>query len=66
MTGHARWNRLPEPLRWTPHNLLGHGVGELVHLAGWVLERAGAQLQRQALRLHDWTMPEHKPGQGRG
>lgn len=57
MIGNALFARLPERFQWTAHNLLGHPVSEvlfqfgLTGLSDWV---------------HDWTIPLHTPGQGRG
>ena len=49
--------RLPDRLRWAPHNLLAHPLSELLYQAG--LHRAGDW-------VHDATVPPHEPGTGRG
>ena len=49
--------RLPGRFQWTLHNLVGHPVSEVLYQLG--LERAGN-------RIHDLTIPEHVPGEGRG
>jgi len=42
---------------FTVHNLIGHPLSELAHLAG---------LDEWARILHDSTLPNHEPGTGRG
>ena len=49
--------RLPERFQWTAHNLLAHPLSEILFQIG--MEDLGN-------RLHDWTIPEHTPGTGRG
>jgi hypothetical protein len=48
---------LPERFRWVLHNVVAHPVGE-------VLDQVG--LHRAAELLHDYTIPAHQPGTGRG
>jgi hypothetical protein len=57
MTGNKLLARLPERFRWTPHNLIAHPLSEILFQLGF--EDAGN-------RLHDWTIPAHQPGTGRG
>ena len=57
MTGNNLLARLPERFRWTPHNLIAHPLSEILFQLGF--EDAGN-------RLHDWTIPAHQPGTGRG
>jgi hypothetical protein len=57
MTGNKLLARLPERFRWTPHNLIAHPLSEILFQLGF--EDAGN-------RLHDWTIPAHEPGTGRG
>jgi|GEM_PF-5850147 len=40
--------RLPPKFRWTPHNLIGHPMSEILHLLG---EEALSDL------VHDATLP---------
>ena len=49
--------QLPERFRWTVHNLFAHPLSELLFQVG---------LGDLGNRLHDWTIPEHEPGTGRG
>jgi hypothetical protein len=49
--------RLPQRWQWTAHNVVGHPLSELLFQAG---------LRRWADLAHDLTVPEHKPGTGRG
>lgn len=42
---------------WPMHNLVGHPVSELCHLAG---------LPELGDWVHDRTLPAHEPGTGRG
>lgn len=43
--------------RWSFHNLIAHPLSEIIHLFGFT--EAGN-------KLHDWSIPEHEPEQGRG
>ena len=47
---------------WTVHNLIGHPLSEIAYLLLLRSER-GEQLCNW---IHDVTLPEHKPGTGRG
>ena len=49
--------KLPERFRWTLHNLIAHPASEVLFQLGF--ENAGN-------KLHDWTIPAHEPGTGRG
>jgi ethanolamine utilization microcompartment shell protein EutS len=49
--------RLPARFRWTAHNLVAHPFSELLFQIG--LENAGNV-------IHDITIPDHTPGEGRG
>ncbi len=40
--------RLPERYRWTPHNLLGHPLSEVLYLLGF---------KSLSNRVHDATVP---------
>ena len=57
LVGNPMWNHLPPRLRWAPHNLIAHPLSELLFQLGF--EDAGN-------RLHDWTVPLHDAGTGRG
>lgn len=57
MKGNPLFARLPRRLRWTAHNLIAHPVSEILYLFGF--EDAGN-------RIHDWTIPLHVAGTGRG
>ncbi len=48
---------LPDRLRWIPHNAIGHPLSEALYQVG---------LRRWSDRVHDSTIPAHKPGTGRG
>jgi hypothetical protein len=52
-------DRLPERIRWTPHNLLAHPADELLYLLTGRQTRIGGW-------LHDATVPTHVRGEGRG
>jgi hypothetical protein len=47
------WNCLPEKYRWTPHNLVGHPLSEILYLMG---------SQRWSRWVHDVTLPFHRLG----
>jgi len=49
--------RLPSRFQWTIHNLVAHPLSELVYQFG---------LENISNYIHDITIPEHKPGTGRG
>lgn len=42
---------------WTIHNLIAHPLSEIFWLVG---------LERASDAVHDWTIPEHEKGTGRG
>lgn len=44
-------------LWWAIHNIIAHPLGEI---AFWL------HLERWGNKLHDWTVPEHEEGTGRG
>jgi len=49
--------KLPEHFQWTLHNLVAHPLSEIVHLVG---------LTKLSNLIHDYTVPEHEQGTGRG
>lgn len=57
MIGNALFAGLPVRFRWTFHNVIAHPLSELLYQLG--MEGAGN-------RLHDWSIPLHDPGTGRG
>ena len=57
MTGNPLFARLPERFQWTAHNLIAHPLSEILVQIG--LEDCGN-------RIHDWTIPVHETGTGRG
>lgn len=57
MTGNPLFARLPERFQWTAHNLIAHPLGEILYQFGF---------HRLSNRLHDWTIPLHPAGAGRG
>ena len=57
MIGNSLFARLPERFQWTAHNLIAHPLSEVLFQLG--LEDLGNS-------LHDWTIPEHESGTGRG
>jgi hypothetical protein len=48
---------LPSRFKWSIHNLLAHPISEILFQIGF--ENLGN-------RLHDCTIPDHKPEEGRG
>jgi hypothetical protein len=50
-------SRLPDRYKWTLHNLIAHPVSEVLYLIG---------LETLSNQVHDATIPEHAPGEGRG
>jgi len=42
---------------WTTHNMVAHPLSEIAHLLG---------LNRLSGVIHDATVPDHLPGEGRG
>ena len=57
MTGNPLFARFPERFQWTFHNVVAHPLSEILFQIGF--EDAGN-------RLHDWSVPQHDPGTGRG
>jgi len=57
MTGNPLFARLPERFQWTAHNLVGHPLSEIAYQLGLI---------RFSDWIHDWTIPLHNPGTGRG
>ena len=49
--------RLPEKYRWSLHNLVAHPLSEIVYLCGF---------EETSNKIHDYTIPDHEEGQGRG
>lgn len=45
------------PFKWSLHNLVAHPLSEFMYLIG---------LEQASNWIHDATIPEHEPGQGRG
>ena len=56
-TGNPLFARLPERLQWCAHNVIAHPLSEILFQIG---------LEDWGNRFHDWTIPEHDPGTGRG
>jgi len=57
MTGNPLFARFPERFQWTFHNVVAHPLSEVLFQIGF--EDAGNL-------LHDWSVPQHDPGTGRG
>jgi hypothetical protein len=55
--GNPLFARLPVRLQWTAHNLIAHPLSEILFQAGLV---------SLGDWLHDWTIPLHREGTGRG
>lgn len=43
--------------KWTFHNLIAHPLSEILHIFG---------MTRIGNSLHDWSIPDHLPEEGRG
>jgi len=50
---------------WFTHNMVGHPLSELVF---WLARPfiGLAKAENISGRVHDWTIPAHTPGTGRG
>ena len=48
---------LPERFKWTLHNLVAHPLSEVLYQLGF---------ENEGNRIHDWTVPTHERGTGRG
>ena len=57
VTGNPLFARLPERFQWTAHNLISHPLSEILFQIG---------LEDWSNRIHDWTIPAHETGTGRG
>lgn len=49
-------------LMWAAHNLIAHPVSEVTHWLGYV----HPAIRDAGNWLHDFTVPVHEPGTGRG
>ena len=65
MTGNPLFARLPERLQWAPHNIVGHPLSEIAYQIG-MLRGPSSRMFRLSDWLHDWTVPAHPAGAGRG
>ena len=59
MIGNPLFARFPERFQWTFHNVVAHPLSEILVSADGNFVYAGN-------RLHDWSIPQHDPGTGRG
>ena len=50
------------PFKWTLHNLVAHPLSEVIYLIGC----GSSPFVRLGNWLHDITVPEHEPEEGRG
>ena len=57
MTGNRLLARLPARFQWTAHNLIAHPLSEVLYQMGF---------EHLSNLIHDWTIPAHEPGTGRG
>jgi hypothetical protein len=48
---------LPPRFRWSIHNLIAHPMSEILYLIG---------LEKASNMIHDCTIPDHRPEEGRG
>lgn len=55
-SNHDRWVMATQ-FWWAVHNLIAHPLSEILYWFG---------LQQASNWIHDKTVPEHKPGEGRG
>jgi len=49
--------KLPKKYRWSVHNLVAHPVSEVAYLCGF---------ENLSNKIHDYTVPDHEEGTGRG
>lgn len=47
---------------WTVHNIISHPLSEIIYLVGLRTRRA----EKLSHWVHNVSIPEHKPGTGRG
>ena len=57
-------NRLPNSLKWTPHNLFGHPASEIMYILSLIY--SSKKFEIISNKIHDNTIPDHEPGEGRG
>lgn len=57
-------DKLPNCLKWTPHNLIAHPVSEILYLLS--LLYGGDGFVKLSNYVHDETIPTHHIGEGRG
>ena len=65
VVGNPLFARLPERFQWTIHNMLGHPLSEVVWQVG-ISRSPQSRLIRLSDWLHEWTVPLHEGGTGRG
>jgi hypothetical protein len=51
------FSKLPQRFQWTFHNMISHPLSEIFYQLGF--EELGN-------KIHDYSIPNHKPGTGRG
>ncbi len=55
--GNPLFARLPARFQWTAHNLIAHPLSEILWQVGF---------EKASDWIHDWTIPLHLEGEGRG
>jgi hypothetical protein len=49
---------------WSIHNLFAHPISEIFHLISYICFKE--YFRTLSNYIHDVTIPDHKPGEGRG
>ena len=57
-------NKLPESLKWVPHNMLAHPLSEIFYILSCLY--GSVRFRKIGDHIHDITLPDHTPGEGRG
>jgi hypothetical protein len=57
-------NKLKTNLMWSFHNLIAHPLSEIFHLLSYLCFKK--KFRSISNYIHDATIPDHEPGEGRG
>jgi len=56
--------KIPPNIMWSIHNLIAHPLSEVFHIISCLCFKDF--FRKYSNYIHDVTIPDHKPGEGRG
>lgn len=56
--------KIPTDIMWSVHNLFAHPISEIFHLLSYICFKQ--YFRTLSNYIHDITIPDHNPGEGRG